>query len=825
MRRAIRLLRSALVTDDAVDLKSRFYRGICFLVGVVGAFVVVLVNSFQNLPAIVSIGSFGLGAIGFALYWASGRGRYYPKLLLAAIIVTLAVGWFPNAASSGSIGYYFFGALLYPVLFFEGRSRRIAVALVLSSALLLIWLDYQFPDLATPFQRPIDRTLDLLTGFLVSGMVCVLFLWVIMAGYHRERQLLGATVGELAASREQFSKLFEMNPDAVCLVDLSGGCYLDANSGFEQLTGWTKAEIAGRRAEELDVFVEDGDRLRLYQRLKAEHRVQGFVSRFRRRDGQEFWGSTSGGWIDVGGRSCLLFSTRDVSAAIEAEKAVAQSKALLAAILDNTDDVVCLVEPTSLALVLYNEPFAQIIKRVRGKDVRPGLTATDLLPPEGAEQWNGFFARARDEGAFTVDFNVPGTDRTMLCSFNPVRLGGTLIGVSLFAKDVTERKRAEEERDRIAMQLVEAQKMESLGSLAGGVAHDFNNMLGGIMGYADILLGEEANPERREHLRAILQAAARSSELTKKLLAFARRGKNIVEAVDLAASARECAGMLRPSFRPNVKLDLRLGGTWTVDGDPSQINQLLVNLSINANEAMPGGGTLAIDTEDVSLESAAAQPLGVPPGEYVMLRVTDSGVGMTEEVRAHIFEPFFTTKAGGEGTGTGLGLSTVYGIVHLHQGAITVDSTPGEGTAFTVLLPRGRLTRERTAPSAPSDYGSGLILVVEDEPLLRNFTTVALSRLGYKTVAAADGVEGVALFRRHQASLGGVILDLKMPKMDGRAAFLEMRAINPSVPILICSGYGDNEEAQGLITLGAKGLLPKPFRVADLSKQLNLLRS
>lgn len=285
------------------------------------------------------------------------------------------------------------------------------------------------------------------------------------------------------------------------------------------------------------------------------------------------------------------------------------------------------------------------------------------------------------------------------------------MGISVFGRDITALKAAEEERDVIRLQLLQAQKMDSLGSLVGGVAHDFNNMLGGIMGYADLLLAGETHPMRREQLQAILRAAGRSSDLTRKLLAFARRGKNIVEAVDLNATIRESLARLGPSMGSRVELRLQLDARHGIDGDPTQLNQLVVNLCLNAHEAMPNGGVLAVSTRDL---------------------------------------------------------------------------TDGD-------------------PAAP--------------PRLDHVGTAGISH-----VAAADGAEGVDLFRRHHHELSGVLLDLKMPRMGGRAAFEQMHAIAPAVPVLLCSRYGENEEAQSLTSAGAAGLLSKPCRVADLAEHVVQLR-
>jgi CheY-like chemotaxis protein len=294
-----------------------------------------------------------------------------------------------------------------------------------------------------------------------------------------------------------------------------------------------------------------------------------------------------------------------------------------------------------------------------------------------------------------------------------------------------------------------------------------------------------------------------------------------VESVDLNAAVHESMAMLTPSLGSDVTTTLRLEAAHHVDADPTQLNQLIVNLCLNASEAMPAGGTLAVGTRDVLLDAATCVPWELAPGPYVELTVTDSGVGMTDEVRQRIFEPFFTTKTGGTIGGSGLGLPTVYGVVHLHRGAIKVDSAAGEGATFTVLLPKGTLAAPDVAADPAVPGGGGLVLVVEDEAMLRQLATTALTHLGYRALTAGDGVEGVDLFRAHHHELAGVLLDLKMPRKSGRETFTEMRAIDANVPVLLCSGYGDNEEAQGLISLGAIGLLPKPYRIGELAEQIS----
>jgi signal transduction histidine kinase/CheY-like chemotaxis protein len=434
--------------------------------------------------------------------------------------------------------------------------------------------------------------------------------------------------------------------------------------------------------------------------------------------------------------------------------------------------------------------------------------------------WIGLFERVLREGSLSLDYVFSHPERHFAFSLNPLERDGKVFGISIFGKDISRLKQAEEERQRIELQLWQSQKMESLGSLAGGIAHDFNNMLGGIIGYADLLLSNEVDPKRQNYLKAILGAAERSSEMTRKLLAFGRRGKNVVEPVELDTLVREGHEMLKPSLKQGVDVLLELEPVPCIDADPSQINQVFLNLVINANEAMADRGVITIRTRVERLEGLVAEALGVPAGEYVAFSVSDTGIGMSEEVRSQIFEPFFTTKTDGKVLGSGLGLSTVYGIVQSHHGGIRVESSPDQGSTFTAYFPKGKLGDTEGAAAVAIPKGRGLILVVEDEPVMMKFTQAALRELGYTSISAWDGEEGARVFQERHHEITAVILDLKMPKMGGRECFGELQRIDPGVSVLICTGYGENEEVQELISRGARGLLKKPFRVAELAEHL-----
>jgi nitrogen-specific signal transduction histidine kinase/CheY-like chemotaxis protein len=394
-----------------------------------------------------------------------------------------------------------------------------------------------------------------------------------------------------------------------------------------------------------------------------------------------------------------------------------------------------------------------------------------------------------------------------------VTLGDRAVLQALY-RDITEAKRLE-------AQLRQAQKMEAIGTLAGGIAHDFNNLLMGIQGNTS-LLEDELPPPQREHLRAIEQCVRSGTELTAQLLGFARGGRYEVRPLDLnrlVARTSRMFGRTRKELTIHRKLQPEL---WAVEADGGQLEQVLVNLLVNAWQAMPEGGEIFLETRNRTLEEAYVRPHDVPAGAYVQLCVTDTGVGMDAETRRRIFEPFFTTKE--MGRGTGLGLATVFGIVRSHGGFISVYSEESEGTSFKVYLPASAEAAEETHPRAGRlAGGTEMVLLVDDEAAVRTVAEKMLVKLGYEVLVAEDGNEALELYRQQGDRIDVVIIDMIMPGLGGGELFDQLRGLDPGVRVMLSSGYSINGEARSIIERGCRAFIQKPYNLKDLSEKLREL--
>jgi signal transduction histidine kinase len=391
-------------------------------------------------------------------------------------------------------------------------------------------------------------------------------------------------------------------------------------------------------------------------------------------------------------------------------------------------------------------------------------------------------------------------------------------------KGFHELQRAQEVREELESQLRQIQKMEAIGTLAGGIAHEFNNLLQSVQGYAElVLMGKDESSPDYQRLKAICRAAARGGQLTQQLLTYSRKSESKLRPLDLNKEVLETNRILQRTLPKMIDIRLDLANDLPhVKADPQQIEQILINLALNARDAMPQGGTLTISTERVVSEGgeAMAQP-ALLPGEYVRLRVSDTGHGMENATLERIFDPFFTTKEVGKGTG--LGLAIVYGIVQNHSGAITCESGPQKGTSFNIFLPVGIHDEEISPAELDAELVGGreTILLIDDDPHVRRVAGEMLGRLGLQVLTAARGREGLKIFRARGNEIDCVILDLSMPGMGGEDAFHQMRRLRPDVRVILSSGYDEEDATKQFAGQGLAGFIQKPYTVAKLQEVLN----
>ncbi|HOO37677.1 MAG TPA: PAS domain S-box protein [Deltaproteobacteria bacterium] len=381
------------------------------------------------------------------------------------------------------------------------------------------------------------------------------------------------------------------------------------------------------------------------------------------------------------------------------------------------------------------------------------------------------------------------------------------------ARDVTERKRLE-------YQLMQAQKMESIGTLAGGIAHDFNNLLMGVLGNISLMLmGRDEQDKDYERLKNIEQYVMRGSELTKRLLGFARGGKYEVKPTDLKGFIERSADMFGQTKKEIMIHRKFQQDLWAVEVDQGQMEQVLLNLFVNAWQAMPAGGHLYLEGANVELGEEDVEPYGIETGRYVKITVSDTGVGMDDDVRAKVFDPFFTTKD--RGRGTGLGLASVYGIVKNHGGFIIVESEKGKGSSFHIYLPASsRSVEQPRGMSEKVKPGAGTVLLVDDEEMIIDVASEMLRRMGYEVLGARNGKDALEMYKKNPGMIDIVILDMIMPEMGGSQTYDRLKAIDPDVKVLLSSGYSRDGQAEEILKKGCLGFIQKPFNMKDLSQKI-----
>jgi len=454
-----------------------------------------------------------------------------------------------------------------------------------------------------------------------------------------------------------------------------------------------------------------------------------------------------------------------------------------------------------------------------------GRRLAGLLAPECLATFNAFFAKALEIGTkegCEVVLGREGAEPLTVELIATTTSSAEGLECRVTVTDISPRKRAEQERTELLSQLVQAQKMEAVGTLAGGIAHDFNNILAAILAWLSLLDLEFADvSERHADIQEMKTLVERGAGLTQQLLGFACRGKYDVRALDFAQMVTKTSTMFGRT-RKDITIDLDFSpGLRAVFMDPTQLDQVLLNLLVNAAQAMPRGGHLLLSAENAELTSLDVAPYGASPGNFVKLVVSDTGVGMDAATQARIFEPFFTTKRAGEGTG--LGLASVYGILKAHAGIITVKSKVGSGTSFTLYLPTTDQPIRAAKDTTAIQRGTGTILVVDDEEMVAQVVARVLRKIGYDVLTASGGRQAIEIVRQHGKTILLVILDMIMPGMGGSETYDALIKITPGLKVLLSSGYAVNGQVQEVLDRGCQGFIQKPFDVSTLSAKVRVI--
>ena len=649
-------------------------------------------------------------------------------------------------------------------------------------------------------------------------------------------------------SEEKYRNLVEQAAEGIAI--LQDGLIQYANPRLLELTGYSLEDVMDTPFSKYvhpDEVAESVDKYQSW--TSGKEPKTPYERRLMHRDGNIIPAEISVGPVTYKGKPALMVSLRDVTERKQAEEAlqesirrmqiaydqstvyaeelkkeIAERKRGQEALLSSEEKYRSLVESTEDSVYLVDVDCKYLFMNEKHRS-RFGLPQDEIIGRpysefHSAEETKAFTERVNEvfktRRSVWHEYRSQRDGRHFLRTLSPVKeMDGTTTAVTIVSKDITERKHLE-------AQLQQAQRMEAIGTLAGGIAHDFNNVLMAIQGHTSLMLGDiDTEHPHFEHLSGIEHTVQRGASLARQLLGFARGGKYEVKSTDLNEIIEETCKMFGRT-KKEVELHTKYEkDIWPAEVDRAQIEQVLLNLYVNAWQAMPQGGHLYVETKHAAFEENDAEPFGIRPGRYVRISVTDTGVGMNKHTQQRIFDPFFTTKE--MGRGTGLGLASAYGIIKNHGGIIRVYSEEGEGSTFSIYLPASEKQVEvgEGKPVEEIVKGTGTVLLVDDENMVLGVGKEMLERIGYNVLLATTGTEAVEIQRKHKDDIDIVVLDMIMPDMGGGEAYDQIKADNPQVKVLLASGYSINGEAAEILNRGCNGFIQKPFNMKELSGKIS----
>ena len=696
-------------------------------------------------------------------------------------------------------------------------AARKTVHLWISLSIMLVLSAYR---LASTFFHQLETFFLAYTQLPIAKTVTnLLFFWLLGLLWLAYRRWKNAIVHKHGLERV----LASISPDSIAVITRKRIITM-CSGQIESMFGYSHKELVGKST---DVLYYDrrlrGERGEITKRLEEFGYHVGYASG-KRQDGTVFPLEIITGTIKHGGKGAVLLM-RDITERCNTEDALRESEARFELFMRYLPGY-AFVKDADGRYVYMNPNY----QRIYGWNIEESLGKTDfdLFPAELAEQFSKSDTRIlkddceinyvtrmvhKDEphSMLTYKFRIPtqGRERPML--------GGITL-------DITDQEKAEEERRKIETQMQQAQKLESLGVLGGGIAHDFNNLLMGMLGHAELALSHlPENDAARQNIEEVIASAQRAADLANQLLAYSGKGQFIVETVSLSQVIEEMRSLFRVSISKKASLRLDLDPNIpAVKCDTTQIRQVIMNLIVNASDALDdASGRITIATGASYRQDSDSKDsyLGtrLPQGQYVYVRISDTGCGMDEATRASIFDPFFTTKFAGRG----LGLAAVMGIVHSHKGAISLESTEGKGTTFTVYFPatdESLVEPPTTEAQSDSWQGSGSVLVADDEPTVRDVARMMLENIGFEVVMVNNGIEAVDTFTENPGRFKAVLLDLTMPKLGGFEAYQKIRAIDALMPIVLSSGYNKQHTVDDIQDIHPPVFLKKPYRLDSIRR-------